>query len=435
MRRPIVAIIGRPNVGKSTLFNRIVGRGVAIVDDLAGVTRDRLYERAELDNKPFIIVDTGGFQTESDEEIAMEVKKQAFIAIEEAEIVILMMDGEVGPLPEDIELINILRKHEKKVLYVVNKIDGPGDEERFIHDFYNLGVEIHPLSALGGYRYDAFIESLSTMLPQTPHEEEDPYPRIAIVGRPNTGKSTLVNSLLGKERMIVSPIPGTTRDAVDSLCSYYKKRYVIVDTAGIRRKGKTKQGVERYSFIRTLRNIEASDVTLIMIDSTEGIVDMDQKIAGLVYRAGKGAIIILNKWDLVNKEGLSMKDLEETVYKRLWFMRYAPILTISALNRQRVTKIFPMVDEIIGEAKKRIGRDELNGFLRDILSERKPPPCRGRDVRIYCIMQVATSPPSLKIVTNIREGITTQYMRFLENRFRERYSFKGVPIRFHVKER
>ncbi|GAB4539855.1 MAG: ribosome biogenesis GTPase Der [Thermodesulfovibrionia bacterium] len=435
MRIPIVAIIGRPNVGKSTLFNRIVGRRVAIIEDFPGVTRDRIYEEAEWDNKSFIIVDTGGFHPQPDEDITREIKRQALIAIEEADVVILMMDAETGPVPADIELINILRRYEKRVVYLVNKIDGINDEKRFLYDFYALGIELHPISALNGYRYEEFMDKLSTILPPALAKGEALYPRIAIVGRPNVGKSTLVNSLLGKDRMIVSPIPGTTRDAVDSICSYYKKRYVIVDTAGIRRKGKMVGTIERYSFMRTLKNIEASDVTLIMIDSTDGVVDMDQKIAGLVYKAGKGAIILLNKWDLVDKKGISIKAIEKEVYRRLWFMRYAPILTISAINKQRITKIFPLVDEIIDEANKRIGTHELNLFLRDVLSEKEPPSYHGKEVKIYYITQVMTAPPSFAIFTNIKEGVTMPYIRFIENRMRERFLFKGNPLRFYVKER
>ncbi len=435
MRRPIVAIVGRPNVGKSTLFNRIVGRSVAVIEDFPGITRDRLYEEAEWKDRPFIIVDTGGFQAEPEEDIARDVKRHALIAIEEADIVLLLMDAETGPVPADIELINILRRYEKKVIYVVNKIDSSKEEKRFLYDFYTLGVDLIPVSALNGYRYDELMEKLSSMLPRVTVKEEVSHPRIAIVGRPNVGKSTLVNSLLGKERMIVSPVPGTTRDAVDSICAYYKRRYIIVDTAGIRRKGKMAGTVEKYSFMRTLKNIEDSDVTLILIDSAEGVVEMDQKIAGLVYKAGKGAVILLNKWDLINKQGLSIKRIEEDVYRRLWFMRYAPILTISAINRQRVTKIFPLIDEIIKEANKRINTHELNLFLKDTLSVKEPQLYQGKRVKIYYITQVKTSPPSFVIFTSIREGIKMPYIKFLEGQMRERFSFKGVPLRFYVRQK
>jgi GTP-binding protein len=435
MGRPIVAIVGRPNVGKSTLFNRIVGKGIAVIEDFPGITRDRLYKEAEWNGKPFIIIDTGGFRAEPEEDIEMEVRNQALVAIEEADVVIMMMDGESGPLPADVELIDVLRRYEKKVLYAVNKIDGPNDERMLLNDFYALGVEVSPVSALSGYRYEELMDRLASMLPLVPVKEEASYPRIAIVGRPNVGKSTLVNALLGKKRMIVSPVPGTTRDAVDSVCSYYKRKYILVDTAGIRRRGRMAGTVERYSFLRTLRNIESSDVTLIMIDSTEGVVDVDQKIAGLVYKAGKGAVILLNKWDVVNKEDISMKRVEEDVYRKLWFMRYAPILTISALNRRRVTKIFPLVDEIRGEASKRINTHELNKFLDDVISLKEPPLYRGKKVKIYYITQVETSPPSFVIFTNMRDGIKANYLRFIENKMRERFSFRGVPIRFYVRQR
>jgi len=435
MGRPVVAIVGRPNVGKSTLFNRIVGRGIAVIEDLPGITRDRLYKEAEWDGKPFIVIDTGGFRTEPEEDIEAEVRNQALVAIEEADVVIMMMDGESGPLPGDVELIDILRRYEKRVLYVVNKIDGPRDERMFLNDFYTLGIEPSPVSALGGYKYEELMDRLSSMLPRIPVGEEVSYPRIAIVGRPNVGKSTLVNALLGKKRMIVSPVPGTTRDAVDSICTYYRRRYVLIDTAGIRRKGRMAGTVERYSFIRTLKNIESSDVTLIIIDSTEGVVDVDQKIAGLVYKAGKGAIIVLNKWDMVDKEEISIKRVEEEVYRRLWFMRYAPILSISAINKQRITKIFPLVDEIRNEANKRISTHELNKFLEDVVSLKEPSLYRGKKVKIYYITQVGTSPPSFAIFTNVKEGIRSNYLRFIENKMRERFSFKGVPIRFYVRQR
>lgn len=434
MGKPIIAIVGRQNVGKSTLFNRIAGKRIAVIEDFPGITRDRIYEEVEWDNKPFLIVDTGGFQSEPVEDIAMEVKKHALIAVEEADIIILLMDAESGLMPSDIELIDILRKYSKKIFYVVNKIDGPKKEKELLNDFYSLGVDLYPISALNGYRYDELMEDISALLPEG-KAEESKYPRIAIVGRPNVGKSTLVNSLLGKERMIVSPVPGTTRDSVDSVCSYYKKKYVIVDTAGIRRKGKMAKTVEKYSFMRTLRNIEDCDVALIVLDSVDGVVEMDQKIAALVYTAGKGAVILLNKWDLMDKGSLSMKHVQEHVYQKLWFMRYAPILTISALNRQRVTKLFPLIDKIIAESQKRISTPELNTFLRSALSIQEPPLFQSRKVKIYYITQVRTAPPSFVFFTNRKEGITTQYIKFLENRLREKFSFKGVPVRLYVRQR
>jgi GTP-binding protein len=434
MSKPIVAIVGRPNVGKSTLFNRMVGKRLAVIEDVPGITRDRIYGEAKWGEKSFLVIDTGGFRPDAQEDIIKEVKKQALIAVKEANVVILLLDAKSGLVPSDVELIEILRKYGKRIFYVVNKIDGPKKENTLLYDFFSLGVELFPLSALNGYKYEELMERVSAMLPVS-KDEPSRYPRIAIVGRPNVGKSTLVNSLLGKERMIVSPFPGTTRDAVDSLCSYYKRKYVIVDTAGIRRKGKMAKSIERFSFMRTLKNIESCDVALIVLDATEGIVEMDQKIAGLVYEAGKGAIVLLNKWDLVDKSSLSLKEIENLIYKKLWFMRYAPILTISALTKQRITKVFPLVDEIMTEGSKRISTHELNMFLGDILSVKEPPLFQGKRVKIYYITQVKTNPPGFVIFTNKKEGIKEQYIRHLENQLRTRFSFKGVPIRFYVRER
>ncbi|MBI4849393.1 MAG: ribosome biogenesis GTPase Der [Nitrospirae bacterium] len=433
MARPIVAIVGRPNVGKSTLFNRMVRKRLAVIEDVPGITRDRLYGQASWEDKSFLLVDTGGFQHEPDEDIGRQVNKQLLLAAEEADIILLLLDAESGVLPLDAELIDKLRQYGKRVFYVVNKIDGP-KKEKALYDFYSLGVEPLPVSALNGYGFEEFMDSIVSQLPSVSEEDTD-YPKIAIVGRPNVGKSTLVNSLLGKERMIVSPVPGTTRDAVDSVCSYYKKKYVIVDTAGIRRKGRMAETVERYSFLRTLKNIEDCDVALIVLDASEGVVELDQKIAGLVFEAKKGAVILLNKWDLVDKTDLLLKNFEEQVYQKLWFMRYAPALTISAMNKQRVTNLFPLVDSIIAEGAKRIDTHELNEFLGKALSSKEPPMYKGRQVKISYITQIKTSPPGFVVFTNFKEGIKAQYIRFLESRLRERFSFKGVPVEIYVREK
>ncbi len=433
MRIPIVAIVGRPNVGKSTLFNRILKERRAVIEDIPGITRDRIYGKAEWEGKKFLVVDTGGFQRDAEEEITKEVQKHVLMTIEEADVVIMMMDVENGLLPSDIDFVEMLRKYNKKVLYVVNKVDG-SRKEKMLYDFYDLGVDILPLSALHGRGYDTLMDKVASMIPEVKIEEEQ-YPRIAIVGRPNVGKSTLVNSLLGKERMIVSPIPGTTRDAVDSICSYYKKKYVLIDTAGIRRKGKMAKTVEKYSFLRTLRNIETSDIVLIMLDASEGVVEVDQKIAGLVSSAKKPAIILYNKWDLVDASSVSVEQIKEAIYSKLWFMKYVPILTISALSKRRVTKIFPLVDKIIEESKKRISTHELNVFLRDVLSKQEPPMYKGRKVKIYYITQVKTTPPGFVIFTNKKEGIKEQYIKFLENQLRDRFSFMGVPVEFYIRQK
>ncbi|MCK5286802.1 MAG: ribosome biogenesis GTPase Der [Thermodesulfovibrionia bacterium] len=452
--KPIVAIVGRPNVGKSTLFNRIVGKKRAVVESFSGLTRDRLYGEAAWGDKNFLIVDTGGFQPAYDideahpdrfsgtsrigtpgfqKEIVQNIIKQALIAVKESDVIIMLMDAETGLMPSDVELINTLRKYSKKIFYVVNKIDGP-KKEKSLYDFYPLGVTLFPVSALNGYGFDEFMDSIMKVLPEST-EEPDEYPKIAILGRPNVGKSTLVNSLLGKERMIVSPVPGTTRDAVNSMCRYQKKKYLIIDTAGIRKKGKMAKTFEKYSFIKTLRNIESCDVALILIDSVDGVVEMDQKIANLVCDAGKGVIILLNKWDLTDKSPGFFEKLQGELKHKLWFMHYAPVLTISALSRQRITKLFPLVDEIITERSKKISTHELNIFLRESLLMQPPPLYKNKKVKLYYITQVGVNPPRFVLFTSRTEGIKPEYIRFLEKQLRERFSFKGTPVRFHIRQK
>lgn len=433
MRKHVVAIVGRANVGKSTLFNRIVRKQSAVIEDYPGITRDRIYGEAVWEDKRFLVVDTGGFLHEPDDEIYREVKNQVISAVEEADIVVMLMDGDCGVLPQDIELIDNLRKYNKSIFYAVNKIDG-SRKEKALYDFYSLGVDLFPVSALNGNGYDELMDAIASLLPEGT-EEKSEYPRIAIVGRPNVGKSTLVNGLLSKERMIVSPVAGTTIDAVDSVCTYYGKQYIIVDTAGVRRKGKMSQTIEKYSFIRTLRNIEDSDISLIVLDASEGVVELDQKIAGCIIQARKPVVILLNKWDLVNKEEVSVKDMVSQVRQKLWFMRYIPVLTISATNKQRVTKLFPIVDKVIAESDKRISTHELNTFLSDALAKKEPKLYKNRRVKIYYITQIKTRPPGFVIFTNQKAGINDQYKKFLENQLRQRFSFEGVPLDIYVKQR
>lgn len=433
MPKPIIAIVGRPNAGKSTLFNRIVGKKAAVVAETPGVTRDRIYRDAEWNDKRFMIVDTGGFQPAREDEIIKEIKRQALIAIEEADIALLLLDAQSGLTPADIELSNTLRKHNKKVFYAVNKIDSL-KKESALAEFYYLGADLFPLSALNGYGFDELMDSITKGIPLA-EEKEIEYPRIAIVGRPNVGKSTLVNSLLGKERMIVSPIPGTTRDAVDSICTHYGKKYILIDTAGIRKKGKMAKTIERFSFIRTMENIERCDTALIVLDAVDGVTETDQKIASFVHEAGKGAIILFNKWDIMENKAETLKTLENKVRDKLWFMHYAPIMTISALSKQRATKIFSVIDEIIAEGSKRIPTHELNVFLKKALSMQLPPLYKGKDVKLYYITQTGVNPPSFVIFANKPEGIKESYLRFLERQLRDKVSFKGMPLRFYIRER
>ncbi len=436
MSKPLVAIVGRPNVGKSTLFNRIVRSKAAIVENLPGVTRDRNYKEAEWDEKTFIVVDTGGFYLESDDNILTEVREQALYAIEEADLIIHVMDGKEGLTPGDIELSRILRESGKKFLSVVNKIDGPSREDR-IYDFYQLGIdEILPLSAETGYGFDELMDKIIMLLPEKGKEERYiDYPRVAIVGRPNVGKSTLVNTLLGKERMIVSPVAGTTRDSIDSICMYYGKPYLVIDTAGIRRKARISYPVERYSMVKAIKSIERCDVAMIVLDALEGIVEQDKKIAGLVHEYGKGAIFLFNKWDLIEDPDRAYNRLIAKFEREMWFFNHAPVLTISAIERKRVTKVFPLINRIIEERRKRIKTSELNRFFERLRDELVMPAYKGRVIKVYYMTQIGIEPPEFVLFTNQPGGLRDEHIRFIEKSLRKEFSFAGTPLRIHVRYR
>jgi GTP-binding protein len=434
MPKPIVAIVGRPNVGKSTLFNRITGSQIAIVENIPGVTRDRNYRDAEWEGKGFIVVDTGGFYIEPPEDIFLHIREQAIFAIEEADIIIHLLDGKAGLTPSDLELARLLRTSGKKVLWAVNKIDVPRHEER-VYDFYRLGTdELWPVSAESGFGYDDFMDRLISLLPSYVEEKID-YPKIAVVGKPNVGKSTLINAFLGKKRMIVSPVPGTTRDSIDSICTYYGRKYLFIDTAGLRKKGKAGYSIERFSMVRAIRSIERCDVALIIMDAIEGIVEQDQRIAGMVEGYGKGAVFLLNKWDLVERPEEEYKRLGKELNSKMWFMQYSPLLTVSAIEKKRITKIFPLIDEVIRERKKRISTAELNRFFRDSLSRMSLPSYKGKAVRLYYITQVKTEPPAFVIFTNYPSVLKDAYIRHIEKGLREKFSFMGTPIRIYVRAR
>ncbi len=432
MAKPFVVIVGRTNVGKSTLFNRMAGSPAAIVENQPNVTRDRNYMETEWEGKAFTVVDTGGFYAAPSDDIFLQMKEQALFAIEEADVIIHLLDGKTGLMPADAELAKTIRASGKKALWVVNKIDVPSKENR-IYDFFALGVdELLPVSAATGYGFGDFMDKLVSLLPAA-NREDVAYPKIAVVGKPNIGKSTLVNAFLGMRRMIVSPMPGTTRDSIDSICTYYKKKYLLIDTAGIRKKSKISFSVEGFSVAGAIKSIERCDVALILIDATEGITEQDQKIAGIVERYGKGAVFLLNKWDLVSEPEIAYKKIISELERKMWFLNYAPAITISGLEKKRITKIFPLIDEIISERKKRIPTAEINRLLKDIVSDIPLPLHKGRQVKIFYMTQIETEPPSFVIFTNYPNAVKAPYLKHIEKRLRERFSFKGTPVRIYKK--
>ena len=428
----MVVIVGRPNVGKSTLFNRMTGTHSAIVEDIPGVTRDRNYLDAEWEEKTFMVVDTGGFYTEPPEDIFVQAKEQALFAIAEGDIIIHLLDGKDGLTPADMELARLLRTSGKKILWAVNKIDAFTREDR-LYDFYPIGAEeIFPLSSVTGYGYEEFMDALTALMPDY-HEEKIEYPKIAVVGRPNVGKSTLVNALIGKSRMVVSPIAGTTRDSIDSICAHHGKKYLLIDTAGLRKKGKIGYSIERFSMVRAVRSIERCDVALIVLDMEDGITEQDQKIAGIVKDYSKGAIFLLNKWDMVKEPDVFLKALMEEMVRKMWFSQYVPVITTSGLVKKRITKVFPVIDSIIDERHKRVQTAELNKFFRNIMSQISLPMYKGRDVKLYYMTQTGTEPPAFVIFANYKDAIKDSHLRFIEKKLREYFGFEGTPLKIFVR--
>lgn len=440
MQKPVVAIVGRPNVGKSTLFNRIIGRKLAIVEDMPGVTRDRNYSEASWEGKSFLLVDTGGFEPEAEDPLYVKMREQAELAVEEADLIIFLLDGKDGLLPADIEVAHRLRTAGKPVVYAVNKIDGTKDEDS-LTDFYRLGIEtFFPISAKHGPGFSDFMDEIHRLLPRTTEKEPDAgeparVPQIAIIGRPNVGKSSFINALTGDDRMIVSNIPGTTRDSVDTVYQYYGKKYLLIDTAGIRSRGRISAGVERYSVMRAMKSLDRADIALILIDSSEGITEQDERIAGLAHEAGRGIILVLNKWDLVPDREHAYKKFMSDIQQRLKFADYAPMVTISALTRQRITKVFDEIDAIVQEREKRVATAELNKVFEQLVAGHEPPLYRGKRVKYYYITQVGIRPPTFIVFANYPEGVHFSYIRYIENHLRRAFGFGGTPIRIFVKRR
>ena len=435
--KPVVVIIGRPNVGKSTLFNRLVKRRKAIVEDEPGVTRDRNYAETLYEDHPFLLIDTGGFEPAAKERIPKQVQEQAEVAIQEADLVLFLMDGKEGLNPADIEVAHYLRKVTKPVFYVVNKIDGERQEENVI-DFYQLGVPaLYSISAEHGRGVADLMDGVFKVLTPTPlqEEREEGEIRVALVGRPNVGKSSLLNKLIGRPRAVVDSTPGTTRDAIDTPLRREGRKYIFIDTAGIRRKSKVSKRLEKYMTIRALKSLERCDVAVILLDGFEGLTDQDARIAEFAEENGRALIFIVNKWDLVEKETSTLEQYKKRIRKEIKTLDYVPILFISALTGQRVSKLFETIDAVISEHRKRIATAKLNQWLQEIFQNNPPPLAGSRTVKLYYISQVTTAPPTFVLFTNEPRGVTEPYLRYLMRQLRERYGFAGTPLRILLRRR
>lgn len=428
--KPIIAIVGRPNVGKSTLFNRLVGRRKAMVDDMPGVTRDRNYAEVDRFDLPFILVDTGGFEPETSDKLLQQMREQSRFAMDEADVVLFVMDSRDGLTPADAEVVEMLRRINKPVFYIINKVDGD-KQEAAVGDFYSLGVDqIYTISAEHNRGVGDLMDDVLAALPRpTGKEVEEEITKIAVVGRPNVGKSTLVNRLLGYERVVANPTAGTTRDAVDTRFTVNKKPYLLIDTAGIRRKGKTVEKVEKYSVMDALRSIERADVVLIVLNAEEGVTEQDTKIAGYAYEAGRGCIFVVNKWDTLTKNNSSMPKFIEEIRRNFKYLPFAPILFVSAQTGQRTGKIIAEVDQVMEQYSKRVGTAELKRVFDQAVEENHAPLDQGRRVKFYFATQVSVKPPTFVIFTNRPEGIYFSYERYLMNRLREAFGFNGTPLR------
>jgi GTP-binding protein len=434
--KPIVAIVGRPNVGKSTLFNRLLGHRRAMVDDTPGVTRDRNYAHINRFEKPFILVDTGGFEPVTSDRMLQQMREQSSLAMEEADVILFMMDARSGLTPADIEVAQMLRRVKKPVFYVVNKVDGDRLENESA-EFYSLGVEhLHTISAEHNRGVVDLIESLLEVFPPAdPREADEELTRIAVVGRPNVGKSSLVNRLLGFERVVANPTPGTTRDSIDTHFMCNRKPYVLIDTAGIRRRGKTTEKLEKYSVVDSLRSIERADVVLMVIDAAEGVTEQDERIAGYIHEAGRGCIFVINKWDALSKDNATFGTYTEKIRYGFKYLAYAPIVFVSAMTGQRVGKIMSTVDEVMEQFSRRVSTAELNRVFSEAIETHHAPLSHGKRVKFYFSTQVATRPPAFVIFTNQPENIHFSYERYLVNRFREAFGFGGVPLRLMFRGR
>ena len=437
MSKPIVAIVGRPNVGKSTLFNALAGEKISIVKDTPGVTRDRIYADVTWLDKTFTLIDTGGIEPESKDIILSQMREQAQIAIDTADVIIFITDVRQGLVDADGKVADMLRRSQKPVVLVVNKVDS---FEKFIMDtyeFYNLGIgEPVPISAASMLGLGDMLEKVTEHFQDIPEEEEeDEIPRIAVVGKPNVGKSSLINKLLGEDRVIVSDIAGTTRDAIDTKVVYQGREYIFIDTAGLRRKSKIKEELERYSIIRTVTAVERADVVVMMIDAEEGVTEQDAKIAGIAHDRGKGIVIAVNKWDTITDKDKEIKKWQEEIKYQFGFMPYAEIMFISAKTGQRIPRLFETIDMVLENQTLRIQTGVLNEIITEAVAMQQPPSDKGKRLKIFYATQVSVKPPTFVIFVNSKELMHFSYTRYLENKVREAFGFKGTSLKFIIRER
>ena len=436
LAKPIVAIVGRPNVGKSTLFNKMAGKRISIVEDQPGVTRDRIYTEVEWLDRTFTLIDTGGIEPYSEDLILKQMKQQAEVAIETAEVIVFLVDGQEGITSSDQEVANLLRRTKKKIILAVNKIDAPKYKDN-VYEFYNLGLG-EPMGISAGQAL-ALGDLLDEIIKNLPVEEEESYDeytiKVAVVGKPNVGKSSLVNKILGEERVIVSDVPGTTRDAIDTPFTVGENQYVFIDTAGMRKRGKVFESIERYSVVRSLTAIERADVCLMLIDAKEGVSEQDSKIAGYVHDQGKAVVIVVNKWDIIEKDEKTIERYKADIKNELPFMDYAPMLFISALTGQRVNKVIELINHVSNQHAMRISTGMLNDIVNEAVLMNQPAISGGRRLKIYYATQVSVKPPTFALFVNEPSLMHFSYQRYLENQIRKAFSFEGTPIRFLLRKR
>ena len=435
--KPVVAVVGRPNVGKSTFFNKVAGRRISIIEDTPGVTRDRIYVDAEWCGKEFTMIDTGGIEPAGNDVILSQMKSQAELAISMADVIVFMVNVREGMTAADRDVAAMLQKSGKPVLLAANKVDNPGEPPMEMYEFYKLGIgDPWPVSSIHGLGIGDLLDEIVKFFPEDAEQEEDSeIIHVAIVGKPNAGKSSLVNKILGENRVIVSDVAGTTRDAIDTLYERDGKKYMLIDTAGMRKRGKVNENVERYSVARALNAVDRADVCLIMVDAVEGVTEQDTKIAGYVHEAGKASIIVVNKWDLIEKETNTMKDFKNRVKEGFNFMMYAPSAFISAKTGQRVDSLFEMMDAAVEQNRKRISTGVLNDVLNDAVSAVQPPSDKGKRLKIYYVTQASVKPPTFVLFVNSGKLAHYSYIRYIENQFRARFGFEGTPIKFIIREK